>query len=152
MSERDVGPEDGVVSFFTADHRRCDERWVEVEAGANAHDAAKAASAWAAFDRAMRRHFEMEESVLFPAFERATGMTGGPTMVMRMEHQQMRALLDQMSAAAARGQWDEVVDQGDTLLMLIQQHNTKEEAILYPMAEQHLAGSWSELVVHLKKS
>ena len=41
-----------------------------------------------------RRHFDAEEAILFPAFEAHTGMSMGPTRVMRNEHDQMRELLD----------------------------------------------------------
>jgi hemerythrin-like domain-containing protein len=34
---------------------------------------------------------------------------------------------------------------GDTLLMLIQQHNQKEEHMLYTMAERALAADWAKL-------
>ena len=151
MSEHDVKPEAGAVAFFTADHRSCDGLWAAVEEAAEGGDTAKIADAWKRFEAAMRRHFDMEEQVLFPAFEHASGMQGGPTMVMRMEHQQMRGVLDQMAAAAERGEWDTIVDQGDTLLMLIQQHNAKEEGILYPMAQQHLAPTWTEIAGRLAK-
>jgi len=40
---------------------------------------------------------------------------------------------------------DELLDQGDTLLMLIQQHNQKEEHILYPMCENALDAEWTEI-------
>ena len=69
----------------------------------------------------------------------------GPTAVMRGEHQQMRGLLDQMGEAAAAGDFDSVLDQGDTLLMLIQQHNVKEEGILYPLADRMLTVQWPAL-------
>ena len=147
----DEQPEEGAVAFFTKDHRACDARWAAVEAAVAGHDTAAAATAWQEFDRLMRRHFEMEEQVLFPAFEHATGMTAGPTMVMRMEHQQMRGLLGQMGGSATSGDWEAVVDQGDTLLMLIQQHNAKEEAIVYPMADQHLAATWGDVASRLRK-
>ena len=131
---------------FRQDHRRCDECWAGVEAAVEAGKAEDIAAAWQRFDRAQRRHLELEEEILFPAFEAATGMTqGGPTFVMRSEHQQMRGLLDQMAAAAAAGDHQELVDQGDTLLLLIQQHNQKEENVLYPMAAQALADRWPEL-------
>ena len=79
-------------------------------------------------------------------FEEATGMSGGgPTQVMRMEHEQMRGVLAQMAAAVERGDFDELVDQGDTLNVLIQQHNMKEEGMLYPMAERALDAAWPEL-------
>ncbi len=140
------GPKD----FFTEDHRRCDTLWAAVEAAADGGDAATLQAAWAPFAAAMERHFKMEEEVLFPTFERATGMRGGPTMVMRAEHTQMRGLLAQMAEAAAAGEIDDVVDHGDTLLMLTQQHNVKEEGILYPMSEQVLGHMWAEIEAQLE--
>ncbi len=87
--------------------------------------------------------------MLFPAFEQATGMTMGPTRVMRMEHEQMRGLLSQMAMAAT--DIDALVEHGDTLLMLTQQHNMKEEGMLYPMAQGHLTGTWATLVPKLAR-
>jgi hemerythrin-like domain-containing protein len=136
----------GLAEFFTLDHRRCDSRWVEVEAAAEAGDADAVKESWRTFQNGLSKHLRMEEEVLFPAFERATGMTaGGPTFVMRSEHDQMRGLLEQMNAAANSGDHDELVDLGDTLLMLIQQHNQKEEHMLYPMAERALASDWAKI-------
>lgn len=133
-------------TFFTADHRHCDETWADLEACATRGDAEGTRAAWARFDHEMRRHFTMEEEVLFPAVEDATGMQGGgPTQVMRHEHVQMRAILDQMARAAAEGRTEALLDHGDSLLMLIQQHNVKEERILYPMADQVLGAAWPGL-------
>ncbi len=136
----------GPSDFFTSDHRRCDKEWAELEGAADCGKLDEAAKCWAIVDASMRRHYAMEEEVLFPAVESATGMFGGgPTAVMRSEHEQMRGLLDQMGQAAAQGDFETLLDQGDTLLMLIQQHNVKEEGILYPLADQALAGQWSEM-------
>jgi hemerythrin-like domain-containing protein len=139
-----------LVEFFTQDHRACDERWVKVESAAEGGDPAAIQASWEAYDRAQRHHLEMEEEVLFPAFEDATGMTGGPTQVMRMEHEQMRGLLDQMASAMTGGDVQELIDLGDTLLMLIQQHNQKEEGMLYPMAERALASNWEDIRARLE--
>ena len=49
------------------------------------------------FQDALLHHFAMEEEVMFPAFEARTGMTQGPTAVMRSEHRQMTDLLNRMS-------------------------------------------------------
>ena len=136
----------GLAEFFTLDHRRCDSSWVEVEAAAEAGDADAVKESWRTFQSGLSKHLRMEEDVLFPAFEQATGMAeGGPTFVMRSEHDQMRGLLEQMNATANGGDHDELVDLGDTLLMLIQQHNQKEEHMLYPMAERALAADWAKL-------
>ena len=147
-SDEDVAnpPDAGLAAYFTRSHRGCDESWAEVEAAADAGDDAALRARWRDFERGFRRHLAMEESLIFPSVEAATGMAdAGPTHVMRAEHQQMRGVLDQMAAAMERGDCDELLDQGDTLHILIQQHNVKEEGVLYPLAERVLSPEWPEL-------
>lgn len=138
----------GAQEYFETDHRECDSAWAALEAAGS--DPARQASLWVTFEARMRRHFAMEEEVLFPAIEEATGMRGGPVAVMRHEHEQMRGLLDEMARRATDADFDGVLDQGDTLLMLIQQHNSKEEGILYPIAQRALASSWPALADRLR--
>lgn len=136
-----------ITAYFTHDHRDCDAVWAGVEQAPPAQQPA----AWAAFRDRMLRHFDWEEDVMFPAFESTTGMRGmGPTEMMRSEHDAMRGLLEQMGMAADEGDYGEVLDLGDTLLMLVQQHNSKEEAMLYPMMDQVLAGQWAALKGRLR--
>ena len=142
----------GLAAFFEQDHRDCDARWVDVEELLDTLDVEAARLAWQKFNAGMRRHIAMEEEVLFPALESATSMGGsGPTAMMRMEHQQMRGLLDQIESAMESGDAEQAMDIGDTLLMLVQQHNIKEEGMLYPMAENVLAGSWDKLAALLEE-
>jgi hemerythrin-like domain-containing protein len=84
--------------------------------------------------------------VLFPAFEARTGMSGGPTFVMRAEHQQMNGLLAEMNAALNQSDGKSYLGLSETLLMLMRQHNMKEENILYPMSDQALADEMSDLL------
>ena len=142
----------GLAGFFAQDHADCDARWIDVEELLDTADTDTARGPWKAFEAGMRRHFAMEEDVLFPAFDARSGMGGGgPTAMMRMEHQQMRGLLDQIGEAMDAGNAQDAMDIGDTLLMLTQQHNVKEEGMLYPMAENMLAGDWAALAVQLEK-
>ncbi len=132
--------------FLGEDHQTCDALWAAVEVSADAGDLAATRARFAAFDAAMRRHFSFEEETLFTALDAATGMHGvGPTAVMRVEHEQMRRVLHAMAGALALGEIDGVLDHGDTLLMLLQQHNLKEEHIVYPLADARLAPQWSAL-------
>ena len=149
MTEQTRGP----YAFFTHDHRACDAVWADFEGAVSANDAARAQELWPEFNKAMRRHFDMEEEVLFPALEQATQMPGGmgPTQVMRQEHAQMRAVLDQMAEEVQAGNLEDALDHGDTLLMLVQQHNLKEENILYPMADTALSDRWDALTQQLAK-
>jgi len=77
-------------------------------------------------------------------------MRMGPTQMMRMEHAQMRTLLDEAQDALTRDNAEEYVGLADTLLIMMQQHNMKEENILYPMCDQHLAGETPELLARLE--
>ena len=119
-------------------HRHCDDLFVAAEESAQRGDWAAAAPAFERFQGQMQAHFEAEEGMLFPAFEAATGMSAGPTQMMRQEHEQMRALLSQLEAACEARDSDSYAGVAETLLMLMQQHNMKEENILYPMCDQAL--------------
>jgi len=94
----------------------------------------------------MERHFQKEEDTLFPAFEQATGNAMGPTRVMRLEHRQMRDALAEMSNALAGGDLEDYLGQAETLLILMQQHNIKEEQILYPMCDQILGAAAAGMI------
>ena len=128
-----------IRDFLTDDHRRCDDVFAEVEQAVAKGDWTAASDAFSRFAGAVLQHFATEESVLFPAFEHRTGMSMGPTQVMRGEHVQMRALIAAAGEALAAKDADEYAGNAETLLIMMQQHNMKEEGILYPMCDQHLA-------------
>jgi hemerythrin-like domain-containing protein len=131
---------------MTHEHRHCDDLFAIAENAANAGDWTGCARDFAAFRAAVERHLREEEEVLFPAFEAQTGMTMGPTRVMRMEHEQMRGLLGDLDAACGRCDRSAFLGHAETLLILMQQHNMKEENMLYPMADRALAARREELL------
>lgn len=134
-----------------ADHRFCDGLFAEAEDAAHRADWAACGGHFGAFREAMLRHFGVEENILFPAFEQATGMTGGPTAMMRIEHEQMRNLLQEMTAAIDAGSSDDYLGLSETLLLYMQQHNLKEENMLYPMSDRALAAQALDLGPHLER-
>jgi hemerythrin-like domain-containing protein len=121
-------------------HKHCDELFAVAEDAVQRADRSLAVDAFRRFALELDAHFSAEESVLFPGFERVTGIAGGPTQVMRMEHRQMRGLLQQMEQAVAAGDGRAFSGAAETLLILMQQHNLKEENILYPMCDRSLGG------------
>jgi len=114
-------------------HVECDDQLNRVEAALHKADMASAGRNFRLFDEQLEQHFRLEEERLFPAFEKATGMTNGPTVVMRGEHAEIRQLRDQAMAQIDNKDIDAALATLDTLNVLIQQHNVKEENILYPM-------------------
>lgn len=139
----------GIWNVMAHDHKACDDEFARIEQALAAGDWAATGLALATFVAAMQRHLGVEEQVLFPAFEQATGMTMGPTRVMRMEHAQMRGLFDDMRAATAAQDADGLRGQAETLLIMMQQHNLKEENVLYPMCEEQLADQRTALAGQL---
>ncbi len=122
-------------------HKHCDEIFADAEEACGKGDWAGGAKAFAAFAGQLEAHFLSEEEVLFPAFESATGMVSGPTEVMRGEHRQMRELLAQMQQALDERDGEGFGGTAETLLIMMQQHNMKEENILYPMCDSALGAS-----------
>lgn len=135
-------------------HKHCDEIFSRAEDACANGDWEAGEQSFALLANQLETHFTGEEELLFPSFEAATGMSSGPTEVMRGEHRQMRGLLAQMQAALASRNSDAFGGAADTLLILMQQHNLKEENILYPMCDNALASSdiGASLAERLKRS
>lgn len=135
-----------ISHYLSGDHKRCDDFFIEAETAAAKSQWEHAFSVFLQFFEATERHFVMEEEVLFPAFEKAVGSSAGPTAVMRSEHAQMRGLLRQMAQALDDKNTDDYLGHSETLNILMQQHNLKEEGMLYLMSDRVLAGRQSELI------
>jgi iron-sulfur cluster repair protein YtfE (RIC family) len=135
-----------ITDFLGSDHRACDDLFASAEAAVAQNNWDSARSLFERFQAAMAHHLAMEEEVLFPAFEARTGMSMGPTEVMRSEHAQMRGLLQEMAGAVTNADQNRYLGLSETLNMLMQQHNLKEENMLYPMSDQVLGGERDSLI------
>jgi len=139
-----------IKNCMTDDHRHCDDLFADVEQAVAAQAWDRANTAFARFRGAMQQHFAAEEELLFPAFEAKSGMTMGPTQVMREEHVQMRELMATAQQALAAQDADDYSGNAETLLIMMQQHNMKEENVLYPMCDDHLREQAATLLPQLQ--
>ena len=138
-----------IREYMAADHRRCDAHFVATEDAVIAGDWESAGAAFRRYGDALDAHLAMEEEVLFPAFEQETGMTGGPTAMMRAEHRELRALLRRVEDALTHRATDAWLGSSEMLRILAQQHDLKEEGVLYPMMDRALAGQQEELLARV---
>ncbi|EKE18361.1 MAG: hemerythrin HHE cation binding protein [uncultured bacterium] len=138
-----------INEFMEGDHRHCDDLFADVEQAVATQVWDLATAAFSRFQNAMQQHFSAEEEILFPAFEARSGMVGGPTQVMRDEHVQMNALMAQAMAAISAKDAEEYGGNAETLLIMMQQHNMKEEHVLYPMCDEHLRDQVDALLLSL---
>ena len=135
-----------ISSYMEKDHKRCDEFFADAEQAVSEQKWELAKSEFDRFHKAISDHFSMEEEKLCPALEEAAGGPMGPTQVMRMEHDQMRGLFAEMERALAAKDVDTFLGAAETLLILMQQHNAKEEQIVYPLSDQLLASRQEEVL------
>ena len=132
--------------------RRDDKRLrVRARIDSTIPDWTRAQAQFETFANQMERHFDQEDNLLFPEFEKKTGHAGGPTQVMRMEHEQMRVVMHEMRSALDAKDAQQYLGLSETFLVLMQQHNFKEEGILYNMIDQVL-GDQAERLLGLMES
>lgn len=138
-----------IAELLTRDHRDCDHDFARAEALVGEGRWDEATQALSTLSAVLEAHFDAEEQTLFPRFEAVTGISHGPTAMMRIEHAEMRAALERMHAALAGRDGDDFAGEAETLLILMQQHNMKEENILYPMCDAQLAPECAGLTQEL---
>lgn len=127
-----------VNDTFEKDHDRLDGHFAEFQR-LKRTDFPAAKANFKQFMFGLKRHIIWEEEILFPIFERATGMLDrGPTAVMRQEHVLIHERLDALHAKVRAGD-PESDAEADALLGVLKDHNMKEEQILYPAIDQMLA-------------
>ncbi len=139
-----------IAQFLSTDHRDGDRSLVALEGALDGGDWAGADGHLSAVGASLERHFGAEESELFPALEARHPMAMGPTAVMRGEHAQMRQLLADLRDALERRDAEDCLGLCETLLLILQQHNTKEEHILYPTADAALGAEAAGVLARLQ--
>ena len=137
---------------MSQDHKRCDDLFVEAQKFAARKEWPSARQYTDLFIRNELQHFNHEETVLFPTFEQATGMIHGPTEVMREEHKTLCELFDDLRQAAVDESASRFLGVAETLFIFLQQHNMKEENILYPMMDQHCQGNDMDKLCRLQRT
>ena len=138
-----------IASAMAGHHALCDGLFAATLTQASQGSWDDAASEFKHFHHEMEVHMGGEEAVLFPAFESTTGMQAGPTTVMRREHDRMRTLLTPIELALTAHDAERVDGYMSTLLILMKQHNLKEENVLYAMLDAALHDHAGELIAQL---
>jgi hemerythrin-like domain-containing protein len=137
--ESEHGEFEDVTSYLSWDNDRLDATLAgvchEVEAG----KLEEAEADYRVFLTGLKRHIRLEEELLFPLFEVRTGVTGGPTEIMREEHREIERALELMEGALVRRSTEAFADGCRFLRSLLPDHNAKEEHVLYPTTDRVLS-------------
>jgi iron-sulfur cluster repair protein YtfE (RIC family) len=124
-----------ISDYFEKDHDRLDELFKDFQKFKTT-DFLRAKEFFVAFKFGLQRHIIWEEEILFPVFEKATGLFNeGPTHVMRLEHRMIGEKLESIHKKVQKK--DPNSDQEEKeLLLILSNHNEKEEKILYPAIDE----------------
>jgi iron-sulfur cluster repair protein YtfE (RIC family) len=141
----------GAISATLVDyHRCCDRLFAAVADPLERGDWSAAREALARFRSAVDRLLRMEEEILFPAFERETGRDQGPTRVLRFDHAQLRTLLGELDRGVERQDAAASAAARSRLSVTLHEHWAKEERVMFPQADEILAGEAGRLVDQLR--
>ena len=140
-----------ITVFFEQDHDRLDKLFKTFQQ-LKRSDFAKAKEAFKEFKVGLQRHIVWEEDILFPLWEKETGITeGGATSVMRTEHRQIGQHLEAIHQKVADQNPDsDQEEQG--LLNLLGSHKMKEERVLYPGIDRVTSAGERETVFQSMKN
>ena len=121
-----------ILKFMSIDHDRLDNK-IKKYSTEKLVDIERAESIFLSFKSELERHIIWEEDILFPVFERKTGIKdGGPTSVMRIEHIEIKKYLQEIKRKLHVKKIQDPCKEEVALFKVLESHNQKEENILYP--------------------
>jgi len=141
-----------ISNYMKAQHRECDEIFTAAEKSVIDGNFEQAEKQFVLFADDTLKHFKREEESLFPTFEELTGNSEGPTQVMRYEHEQIRGLIGNMAKAIEEKDTDAFLSVAESMMIMLQQHNMKEEQMLYAMCDRVIPQEVKETTIESMKA
>ncbi len=124
---------------FAHDHGRLEEALDAAVALVHKGHWDAVVDAFRLFRRGIERHMVIEENVLFPAIE--NGAETPLTAILRKGHRDLRVFFDELEDAIEARDAEEFGRIAASMRGLLQRHDRKEEAELYPVAQARLGAS-----------
>jgi len=141
-----------ISNYMKSEHRECDEAFAAAEKSVIDGDFEAAEKQFLLFANETMQHFKKEEESLFPTFEEISGSSEGPTKIMRYEHEQVRGLIGKMAETIENKDSDAYLSIAESMMILLQQHNMKEEQMLYAMCDRMIPQDVKESTLETMKS
>ena len=136
-----------ILEFMSVDHDRLDNK-IRMYSTEKLVDIERAESIFLSFKSELERHIIWEEDILFPVFERKTGIKdGGPTSVMRIEHIEIKKYLQEIKRKLHVKKIQDPCKEEVALFKVLESHNQKEENILYPGIDNLTSEREKELLI-----
>jgi uncharacterized protein (DUF2249 family) len=129
-------PRRQVMEFMTADHHRIHELLRELLALAQKGDHGQLRSKLEHLETGLRKHFAMEEEILFPVIAAKLGAPRGPAALLRDEHLLAFEMLERIKHLCQLSERrEEILQLTRGLRDLLANHSGIEERILYAVTD-----------------
>jgi uncharacterized protein (DUF2249 family) len=133
-----------ISAYFERDHDEIDTIYgfLRRDLDGDVRNAVSLAALYDEFSVRLERHIRWEEEILFPGVEeKMPHLAEGPGRVMRLEHVDIRKLKGSAGTifhqtSPKPDAFDAAAGLLDAMASVLIDHNRKEEAVYYPMADQ----------------
>jgi hemerythrin-like domain-containing protein len=130
-----------VSEHLSADHDRLDLALLDVIKLVSGRRFSEARPRLSAFAFDLRRHFDIEEDLVYPRLEQLGGMIDGLTVVMRDEHRAIEHHLAGMIDAAMRDDRDGFDAEQEAMVAVLSDHTSREETQVYAVLDKRLSAA-----------
>lgn len=137
--------------WLNHDHRGFEALLARCEEAAEREDWKSARTLFDELVGHLKSHMQMEEEVLYPAYEALAEAPQGPTVALRAEHNEIVRLIRDLSRVLSTQSSDLFVDALSPLDKVLTAHHQKEEEIFLPMAGHALLEKREEITARLKQ-
>lgn len=142
-----------INDYMMKDHQLIDGFFERAEEAAKAGDFATLEREATEFLNRIAVHIDVEDRLLFTAFEERSGMTqAGPSVTMREEHREMEPIFETMRQAVASRDAAGYLGAAAQLAQILVPHNQKEETMMYPMIDDAMGPDTRALLDEAKAS
>lgn len=140
LAKPDLDTPNTAADAMCADHQRLCELWNDLKAAVDVCRIDRVRRRQAELLVGLRRHIDVEETVIFPVIEGQTGMDGARhTAPMRLEHREISSVPDHFCMLCSSGDRAMILQAFDhpiEPMRLFRSHCLKEEAYLYPFMDE----------------
>lgn len=142
-----------VTEALSWDHDRLDDLEHEAFARREAGDLRGAREAFLIFARGLERHIGFEEQIVFPEFERRSGLGSneGPTAALRAEHRAIEVFLGQIESSITDSSVP-IAGLRAELRRVLSHHNLLEEQVVYPGTDRLMSADERDELVRRVQS
>jgi hemerythrin-like domain-containing protein len=137
----------GTMSILAVHHAHLDRVFESLLSRGQRGDVQEPRAEWISFEDDLDSHFDLEDRVLLPAFGRQHPEAA---RALRDEHDVLRASLAELGVALELNCVSALSVQ--QLITHLRGHASREDSLLYPWAERHLARrAWSEIETEIRR-